>query len=142
MMSGNYGTGRRRVTWSIFELGLIVHGRFVFISTGDYAGSRHGEGKSMPKTGLQSLSQGSWIRAWSGEGRAGSRHGVPKMETKVVEDRDTRWKVLEGAWVVGTRGSEFQCCTECNTYMMHSYKYSWECMYLRKGKGHKRKRDN
>ena len=36
------------------------------------------------------------------------------METKVVEGWDTRWKVLEGAWAMGTRGSEFWCCTECN----------------------------
>ena len=36
------------------------------------------------------------------------------METKVVGGRDTWWKVLEGAWVVGMRGSEFRCCTECN----------------------------
>ena len=36
------------------------------------------------------------------------------METKVVEGRDMRWKVLEGAWVMGTRGSEFRCYTECN----------------------------
>ena len=50
---------------------------------GDYAGSWHGEGKSMPETGLQSLGQGSWIRARNGEGWAGSRCRVPKMETKV-----------------------------------------------------------
>ena len=90
----------------IFELGLIVHGRFVFISTGDYTGSRHGKGKSMPETGLRCLGQGSRIRAQSGEGWAGSRHGIPKTETKVVGGQDTRWKVLEGAWVVGMRGSE------------------------------------
>ena len=36
------------------------------------------------------------------------------METKVVEGRDTRWKILERAWVMGTRGSEFRCYTECN----------------------------
>ena len=36
------------------------------------------------------------------------------METKVVGGRDTWWKVLEGAWVVGTHGSEFRCCMECN----------------------------
>ena len=36
------------------------------------------------------------------------------MVTKVVEGWDTRWKVLEGAWVVGTCGSEFWCYTECN----------------------------
>ena len=37
------------------------------------------------------------------------------METKVVGGWDTRWKVLEGAWVVGTCGLEFRCCMECNT---------------------------
>ena len=82
---------------------------------GDYAGSRCGEGKSMPETGLRSLGQGSRIRALSGEGQAGSRHGVLKMETKVVGGQDTRWKVLEWAWVVATRGSEFRCCMECNS---------------------------
>ena len=111
MASSNYGTGRRRVTKSIFKLRSIVHGRFVFISTGDFAGSRHGEEKSMPEVGLRSLGQGSRIRAQSGGDRAGSRHGVLKMETKVVGGRDTRWKVLEGAWVVGTHGSEFRYCS-------------------------------
>ena len=59
----------------------------------------------MPKMGLQSLGQGSQIRARSGEGQAGSRHGVPKMETKVVGGWDTRWKVFRrslgrgDAWV-------------------------------------------
>ena len=64
----------------------------------------------MPETGLQSLGQGSQIRAWNGEGRAGSRCGVPKTETKVVEGWDTQWKVFRrsvgcgDAWVVGMRG--------------------------------------
>ena len=48
----------------------------------------------MPEAGLRRLGQGSWIRTWSREGQAGLRHGVPKMETKVVGGRDTRWKVL------------------------------------------------
>ena len=52
-------------------------------------------GKSMPEVGLQSLGQGSWIRAQNGEGWAGSRHGVPETETKVVGGQDTQWKVLE-----------------------------------------------
>ena len=68
----------------------------------------------MPKAELRRLGQGSWIRTRSKGGRAGSRHGVPTTETKVVGGRDTQWKVLEGAWVVGTCGSEFWCCTECN----------------------------
>ena len=33
--------------------------------------------------------------------------------------RNTRWKALEGAWVMGTCGSEFWCCTECNTNKGH-----------------------
>ena len=36
-------------------------------------GHECGKGKSKPETGLQSLGQGSWIRARNGEGRAGSR---------------------------------------------------------------------
>ena len=89
-------------------------GSFIYLR-----GSMQGHGtvreKSMPKVGLRSFGQGSRIRAWSGEGQAGLRHGVPEMETKVVGGWDTQWKVLEGAWVVGTQGSEFQCCTECNS---------------------------
>ena len=72
-------------------------------------GRRRGKRKSMPKIG-----QGSRIRAQNGEGQVGLRCGVPKMETKVVEGRDVWWKILEGAWVVGTRESEFQCYTVCN----------------------------
>ena len=61
---------------------------------GTTQGHGRGEGKSMPEMGLQSLGQGSQIRAWNGEGRAGSRCGVPKTETKVMEGWDTWWKVL------------------------------------------------
>ena len=68
----------------------------------------------MPETALQSLGQGSQMRARNGEGQAGSRHGVPKMETKVVEGGDMRWKGLEGAWVMGMHGLEFRCYMECN----------------------------
>ena len=46
-------------------------------------GHKCGEGKSKPEMGLQSLGQGSRIRARNGEGRAGSRCRVPKTETKV-----------------------------------------------------------
>ena len=88
-------------------------GSFIYL-WGITQGRGHGKGKSMPEMGLQSLGQGSRIRAWNGEGQEGSRRGVLKMETKVVEGQDTWWKVLEGAWVVGTRGLEFQYCTECN----------------------------
>ena len=91
-------------------------GLFIYLR-GTTQGRGHGEGKSMPEMGLQSLGQGSQIRVRNGEGRAGSRCGVPKMETKVVEERKMRWKVLEGAGVVGTRESEFRCYTECNTFM-------------------------
>ena len=50
---------------------------------GTTQGCKHGEGKSKPKMGLQSLGQGSWIRARNGEDQAGSRCRVPKRETKV-----------------------------------------------------------
>ena len=46
-------------------------------------GCERSEGKSKPEMGLQSLGQGSWIRARNREGRAGSRCRVPKMEAKV-----------------------------------------------------------
>ena len=77
-------------------------------------GCERGEGKSKPKTGLWSLGQGSQIRARNREGRAGSRCGVPKTETKVCGRAGYVVEDLEWAWVVGTRGSEFQCYTECN----------------------------
>ena len=74
-------------------------GLFLYLR-GTTQGHGRGEGKSMPETGLRCLSQVSRIRAWNGEGQAGSRHGVPKTETKVVEGRDTRWKVKKelGSW--------------------------------------------
>ena len=50
---------------------------------GTTQGCEHSEGKSKPEMGLQTLSQGSQIRAQNGEGWAGSRCGVPKTETKV-----------------------------------------------------------
>ena len=46
-------------------------------------GHKCGEGKSKPEMGLQSLGQGTRIRAWNGEGQAGSRCRVLKMGTKV-----------------------------------------------------------
>ena len=46
-------------------------------------GRECGEGKSKPETGLRSLGQGSWIRAWNREGWAGSGCRVPETETKV-----------------------------------------------------------
>ena len=63
----------------IFELRSIVHGRFVFISTGYFAGSRHGEEKSMPEAGLRPLGQGSWIRTQS-------RGGSDRVETWCSEN--------------------------------------------------------
>ena len=50
---------------------------------GTTQGREHGKGKCKPETGLQSLGQGSRIRARNGEGQAGSRCGVLKTETKV-----------------------------------------------------------
>ena len=59
----------------IFELGSIVHGGFVFISTGNFTGSRCSEERSMPEAGLRRLGQGSQIRTRSrgGSGRVETR---------------------------------------------------------------------
>ena len=79
MVRGNYGTGCRRVTWSIFELRSIVHGRFVFISTGNFSGSQRGKAKSMPEVGLRHLGQGSQIRTRS-------RGGSGRVETRSLKN--------------------------------------------------------
>ena len=101
----------------IFQLGLTVHGRLTFISMGDYR--VRGEGTSKPETGLQSLGQGSWIRAQNGEGQAGSRCRVLKMETKVCGGAGYAVEDFRMSWVMGTHGSEFQCSVTrsvtCNT---------------------------
>ena len=80
-------------------------------------GREHGKGKSKPETGLQSLGQGSQIRARNGEGRAGSKCGVPKTETKVCGGmgyavEDFRMSLGHGdAWI----RVPAWCYTECNT---------------------------
>ena len=91
-------------------------GLFLYLR-GTTQGCGCSEGKSIPEMGLRSLGQGSLIRAWNGVGRAGLRCGVLKTEIKVVEGQDMWWKVLGGAWIVRTRGSEFWCYTECNSLL-------------------------
>ena len=49
------------------------------MTMGDYAGS----GMSKSEMGLQSLGQGSRIRVWNGEGRAGSSTQSSENRTKV-----------------------------------------------------------
>ena len=46
-------------------------------------GREHGEGMSKSKMGLQSLGQGSQIRAWSREGQAGSSTWSSENGTRV-----------------------------------------------------------
>ena len=92
-------------------------GGSLFISMGDYAGLRARRGKEYARDGITSLGQGSWIRAQNGEGRAGSRCRVPKMETKVCERagyavEDFRMSLGWGdAWI----RVPVRCYTECNT---------------------------
>ena len=80
-------------------------------------GHEHGEGKSKPEMGLQSLGQGSRIKAWNREGRAGSRCGVPKTETKVCGGRgyavgDLRMSLGCGdTWI----GVPVRCYMKCNS---------------------------
>ena len=46
-------------------------------------GRKRGEGMSKSEVGLQNLGQGSWIRVWNGEGRAGSSMQSSENRTKV-----------------------------------------------------------
>ena len=87
-------------------------------------GHERSEGKGKPETGLRSLSQGSWIRAWNREGRVGSSCGVPEMETKVyggtgymVEDFRSSLGCGD-AWT----GVPVQCYTECNIWKLMEFK--------------------
>ena len=57
---------------------------------GAMQGRERSEGKSIPEMGLQSLGQGSWIRARNGEGRAGPNNvEFQKRELRFVEGQDT-----------------------------------------------------
>ena len=46
-------------------------------------GRKPGEGMSKSEMGLRSLGQGSWVRAWNREGRAGSSTRSSENGTKV-----------------------------------------------------------
>ena len=75
-----------------------------------------GEGMSKSETGLQSLSQGSQIRVWNGEGWAGSSMQSSKNRTKVCgwmgyAVGDLRTSLGHGdVWI----GVLVQCYMECN----------------------------
>ena len=86
---------------------------------GTTQGREHGEGKGKPEMELQSLGQGSWIRAQNGEGQAGLRCGVLKM-AKVcggagyaVED----FRMILGRGDMCIRVPVW-CYTECNRYSL------------------------
>ena len=89
-------------------------------------GCKRSGGMSKSETGLQSLSQGSWIRVWNREGQAGSSMRSSKNRTKVcgwmgyvVGDlrmssghRDMWIRVL------------VRCYTECNKRIVY-YQYGF-----------------
>ena len=84
---------------------------------GTMQGREHGKQKSKPNMGLQSLGQGSQIKARNGENWAGLRCGVQKTETKVCGGvgytvEDFRMSLGHGdVWI----GVPVWCYTECNT---------------------------
>ena len=82
-------------------------------------GHKRGKGKSKPEMGLQSLGQGSWIRARNGEGRAGSRCRVLKTETKVCGG--TGYAVEEFRSSLGCGDAWIRvpvwCYMECNNFL-------------------------
>ena len=80
-------------------------------------GCERGEGMSKSETGLQSLGQGSQIRAWNREGWAGSGMLSSKNGTKVCG-----WMgyVVEDLRMSSGRGDVWigvlvRCYTECNS---------------------------
>ena len=79
-------------------------------------GCERGEVKSKPETGLQSLGQGSWIRARNREGWAGSSTWSSENGTKVCgwmgyAVEDLRMSLGRGnTWIRVL----VQCYTECN----------------------------
>ena len=81
-------------------------------------GHEHSKGMSKSKTGLQSLSQGSWERVWNGEGQAGSGTRSSENRTKVCgwmgyAVGDLRTSLGHGeVWI----GVLVQCYTECNSW--------------------------
>ena len=72
-------------------------------------GHERSEGMSKSKTGLQSLGQGSRIRVWNREGRAGSSTWSSKNRTKVCGWMGYMVGDLRTSSGHGTCGSEFQC---------------------------------
>ena len=83
---------------------------------GTMQGHKRSKGMSKPETGLQSLSQGSWKRVWSGEGWAGSSTWSSKNRTKVCgwmgyAVGDLRTSSGHGeVWI----GVPMWCYMECN----------------------------
>ena len=79
-------------------------------------GREHSKGMSKSEMGLQSLGQGSRIRVWNGEGRAGSGMRSSKNGTKVCgwmgyAVGDLRMSLGHGdVWI----GVLVRCYTECN----------------------------
>ena len=61
---------------------------------GTTQGRERGEGKSKPETGLQSLGQGSQIRAWNGRVGQGRDAEFRKQKLRFVEGQDMQWKIL------------------------------------------------
>ena len=88
-------------------------------------GHEHSKGMSKSKMGLQSLSQGSGIRAWNREGQAGSSMQSSKNGTKVCG-----WMgyAVEGLRTSSGRGDAWigvsvQCYMECNRKSISTQEY-------------------
>ena len=85
-------------------------------------GCKRGEGMSKSEMGLQSLGQGSWIRVWNGEGRAGSSMQSSENRTKVCgwmgyAVGDLRTSSGHGDMWIGVL---VRCYTECNIHSQSS----------------------
>ena len=95
-------------------------------------GRERGEGMSKSEMGLQSLGQGSQIRAQNGEGQAGS--SMRSSENGTFVDG---WYVVEGLRTSSGRGDAWigvpvRCYTECNKYSDHfsGTEYAKNSLYI------------
>ena len=81
-------------------------------------GRECGEGMSKSETGLRSLSQGSQVRVWNGEGRAGSSMRSSENRTKVCgwmgyAVGDLRTSLGHGGMWIGVLVQCYFLCNRC-----------------------------
>ena len=94
MLNKSHVNYNRTGSYSTWEAHFYLYGGLCWVAS-------TAREKSMPEMGLQSLGQGSRIRARNREGQAGSRCGVPKVGTKVWGEGGIRGGRFRMSWGCG-----------------------------------------